>query len=497
MRYYEYYNIGVFLMFTNLDFLNVGKSWLPTNAIFKERQDNYRTGRLLYEGQFEPVFEDVWKNISTRYGIDYSDVQQVMVKVNLFHALTETFKILAFQQEPEIFLGEVNNGERLENDVYPLRKVMTLLKKAFVSAHAQGEGVIKVYTNSEGQADMSIVNPEEWIPVYNPDNLDEITHHVVARTYEVDNNTGIFGIARNNATKYLAVEIHEKGKYTRRLYLLDSNDVIAKLLEEEEVQTGFDGFAVFTFNYGTPSWRGYGKSAYDEIIPLIDELVTRISNNACILDKHANPTICAPAEAFEIDQRTGEKVLRTGYALQIGRDGAVPQYITWDGNLSSSENQISQILDLFYMISGTNPQLFGKDIAGNLSGEALSKILIVPIAKTKEMILSLEDAFEQAMNCMLKMRGVNKTVDIEFSVGQFNSEEDITNLVVMQKNAGIISLKKAVSDINPRYSKEEVQAEVEKIQNDQQGNFAMDLEDIYPKDTNEDKKQKEDIEDEQ
>lgn len=483
-------------MFTNLDFLNVGKSWLPTNATFKRRQENYITGRLLYEGEFEPVFEDVWRNISSRYGVDYSEIQQVMVKVNLFHALTETFKVLAFQKEPEIFLGEASNGERLQNETYPLRKVMSLLKKAFVSAHAQGEGVIKVYTNSDGQADISIVNPEEWIPVYNPDNLDEITHHVVARTYEVNNNTGIFGIGWSNSTKYLAVEIHEKGKYTKRLYQLDSNNVISKLLEEEEIQTGFKGFAVFTFNYGTPSWRTYGKSAYDDIIPLVDELVTRISNNACILDKHANPTMCAPAEAFEIDQRTGEKVLRTGYALQIGRDGAVPQYITWDGNLGSSENQMTRILDLFYMISGTNPQLFGKDIAGNLSGEALAKILIVPIAKTREMILSLEDAFEQAMNCMLQMRGVNKTVDIEFKVGEFNSEEDITNLVVSQKSAGIISLEKAVSDINPRFSEKEVQDEVEKIQEESSSNFAMDLEDIYPKDTEKDTK-KDDVEDEQ
>ena len=98
-------------MFTNLDFLNVGKSWLPTNATFKRRQENYITGRLLYEGEFEPVFEDVWRNISSRYGVDYSDIQQVMVKVNLFHALTETFKVLAFQKEPEIFWILLMEGE--------------------------------------------------------------------------------------------------------------------------------------------------------------------------------------------------------------------------------------------------------------------------------------------------------------------------------------------------------------------------------------------------
>ena len=82
-------------MFTNLDFLQVGKQWTPKNATYQKRQENYVNGRLMYEGELETVFSDVWQSIAKRYGLNYGEVQQVMIKANLFKALTETFKIFA------------------------------------------------------------------------------------------------------------------------------------------------------------------------------------------------------------------------------------------------------------------------------------------------------------------------------------------------------------------------------------------------------------------
>ena len=172
-----------------------------------------------------------------------------------------------------------------------------------------------------------------------------------------------------------------------------------------------------------------------------------------------------------------------------GKNGEKPEYLTWDGNLESSEKQLDRVMDLFFMLSGTNPQLFGQDIAGNLSGEALQKIFIVPIAKTKEMILSLEDAFEDALNCMLKLKGKNETIDIKFNIGQFNSESEVTARIVNEKNAGITSLKRAVEEINPRYTEEEVAQEVEMINQDRQNESMTDLNSLFPNDSVEDEQE--------
>lgn len=476
-------------MFTNLDFLNVGKAWTPINAAFVERQNNYITGRLLYEGQFEKVFGDAWRKIASRYGMDYHEIEQVMIKINLFRSLTETFKILAFQKEPEVWVGEGDSAKRIE-DVYSKQKTQNILKKSFVSAHSQGESVLKVYTNSEGQPDVSVVNAENWIPIYNPDNFDEIIAHVVANTYEVDNSSSILGVVIDNTIKYLNVEIHYKGYYEKRLYQLDKQNIIQNLINSETIQTGFDSFTVFPFNYGTPVWRDYGLSSYNDLISIVDELVVRLSNNSKILDNHADPQLVVDKNMLEFDHNSGQWIYKRHEAMTFGKNGEMPAYLTWDGNLASSENQLNRIMELFYMISGTNPQLFGQNIAGNLSGEALAKILIVPIAKTKEMILSLEDACENALNCMLQLRGIKETVDIKFEIGQFNSADDITNRIVQEKNAGITSLKRAVEQINPRYTDEEVEQEVQMIKDDRKSESMTDLEDLFPKDEEENGKDK-------
>lgn len=470
-------------MFTNLDFLNVGQPWAPSNAVFKKRQENYITGRLLYEGEFEQVFGQVWKQIVSRYGKDYKSLEQVMVKINLFKALTETFKILAFQTEPEIWIGEGKSAKRIE-DVYSKQKALNLLKKGFISGHAQGDAVLKVYTNSAKEADISVVNAENWIPVHNPENLDEIIAHVVANTYEVNNSSWT---GAQQTITYLNVEIHYRGSYEKRLYQLQNGTIYKQIGKSERIQTGFDGFTVFPFNYGTPAWRDYGLSAYQDLIPIVDEIVVRLSNNSGILNEHSDPQLIAPGEALEFDSDSGQWVYKRHHVLKMGKNGEMPAYLTWDGNLASSENQLNRVMDLFYTLSGTNPQLFGQDIAGNLSGEALAKILIVPIAKTKEMILNLEDAFEQAFNCMLQMRGIKETCDIKFEIGQFNTESDITARVVQEKNAGITSLKRAVEQINPRYTDEEVEEEVAMIKDDRNSESMTDLEDLFPKDEEDEK----------
>ena len=473
-------------MFTNLDFLQVGKQWTPKNATYQKRQENYVNGRLMYEGELETVFCDVWQSIAKRYGLNYGEVQQVMIKVNLFKALTETFKILAFKTEPETWVGEGDKAKKLEKDIYSPKLLLDKLKQAFISCHAQGNSVIKVYSNTKGEPDISIVNAENWIPVKNPENLSEILCHVVADTYEVDNSSNIMGINIDNKKKYLSVEVHYRGSYDKILFELDKRDVISKEVSREEgIKTNYDDFLVFPFDYGVPAWRDWGKSAYDDILCLVDESIVRLSNNSKILDDHADPQPIISRDMMQFDKNTGEWVYQRHKALAYGKNGEEPKYLTWDGNLESSEKQLDRVMGLFFMLSGTNPQLFGQDIAGNLSGEALEKIFIVPIAKTKEMILSLEDAFESALNCLLKLKGRTETVNIKFNIGQFNSESEITARVVQEKNAGITSLKRAVEEINPRYTEEEVAQEVEMINQDRQSESMTDINNLFPTDEEE------------
>lgn len=456
-------------MFTNLDFLNIGKKWVPNNTVYAERQKNYNDGRLLYDGKFVEVFEDVWQAMASRYGADWQEIQQVLININLFRTLTETFKTLAFSKEPEI---TDEKGEKLDNKIFNCNSFYSTMKKAFISAHAQGDGVFKVYTKSNGEIGISSVNPELWIPVYNPNNLDEIEYHVVGYVYEVENDTygWVNGSYIQLSDKYLDIEVHHKGGYEKRLYKLDKFNIIKKRLTDPATEfvkfTNWNDFAVFPFNYGTPSWRTFGMSQYADIIPLIDELVVRISNNSKILDDHADPQLITPETALEFDSNSGQHIYKRHQALTLDKNGNKPEYLTWDGSLENSYKQIELIMSLFYMISRTNPQMYGIDVSGNLSGDALTKILLMPISATKEMVLAEEEAAEKALECFLALNNKQSKVNIEFEVGSFNSLEDISNRVQSELRSGASSIERAVKDLNPRYTDEEIVKEVEAIKAD-------------------------------
>lgn len=471
-------------MFTNLDFLEVGNEFPPINDAFKARQDNFINGRLLYNGELEAVYQDVWDKIKTRY--NNKSLEQVLVKVNLFRPLTETFKLLAFQNEPEIRVGEGENVKDIA-EYYDERKAINLLKSAFISSHAQGTGVFKVYKRPDNEFDISLACPENWIPVYFYEDLNTVKCHVVSQIYEVDNETSFLGISRNNKVIRVYVEIHYKGYYDQRtLELATDGKTVAKVIaRKDNIKTGLDDFAVFPFDYGVPTWESYGVSAYNDLIPIVEEIIARYSNQSAILDKHADPTITAPPEAFERDKETGEWVLPTGNAIQMSKDGAIPQYVTWDGNLTASFQQIQDMMNLYYMISGTNPQLFGQDIAGNLSGEALQKILIVPLAKTKEMLKSLEDAGEKAFNALLQLKGIKEKAYISFNAANFLSASELANNILQQKQGGLISTQSALEVIHPDWSDNDISDELVLLNEEEKKQSMIDLESIYPKDVNE------------
>ena len=280
------------------------------------------------------------------------------------------------------------------------------------------------------------------------------------------------------------MEIHYKGYYDQRTLELETDGkTIGKIISRQDnIKTGIDDFAVFPFDYGIPSWSSYGVSAYNDLIPIVEEIIARYSNQSAILDKHADPTITASPEVFERDKNTGEWVLPTGNAIPMSKDGAIPQYITWDGNLTASFKQIEDMFNLYYMISGTNPQLFGQDIAGNLSGEALQKILIVPLAKTKEMLKSLEDAGEKAFNALLQLKGVKEKAYISFNAANFLSATELANNILQQKQGGLISTQSALEVIHPDWSDNDLKDELALLNEEEKKQSMIDLESIYPKD---------------
>lgn len=452
-------------MFTDTNFISVGKVWTPKDADYEARLEVTRTGRQLYDGEFTKVFNQAYQTIASRYGDSWTDVEQLIIKINLFKSMTETFKILAFAKDP-VITDKVNQTIL---DEITGENFIDLMKRSFISAHAQGTGIFKVRIK-DSKPIISSVNPELYIPIYEDGDMDTLLAHVLVYNFDVYIGTDSWS-GKPKYEKRLKVEINTKGSVQTQVFKLnDKGDKIKGLISDDKgisyTDTGWDDFLIFTFDYGHPNWREYARSQYDDVVNLVDEIVVRISNNSKILDDHADPQLIVGEKSLVFDNATGKYSYKRKKVLKLNsKDDIKPSYLTWDGSLDASEKQLDRLMGLFYMVSGTNPQMYGEDIAGNLSGDALAKILLIPISKVREMILALEEAAEAALECALTIAGAKSPdVCVEFEIGAFNTLSDISTRLCAEKSAGITSIERAVRELNPEYDDDAVAKEVARIE---------------------------------
>ncbi len=125
-------------------------------------------------------------------------------------------------------------------------------------------------------------------------------------------------------------------------------------------------------------------------------------------------------------------------------------------------------MELFYMMTGTNPQIFGKELSGNLSGAALQKIFLRPLQKANRYIKNMEVVTLQVLKCALALEGI-KNVEIsgEWKEANFETIDDISDRIERQKQVGIRSTESAVREINVDYTEDQIIEEVEKIKGDE------------------------------
>ena len=220
-----------------------------------------------------------------------------------------------------------------------------------------------------------------WFPIVRNDGTYRETYQVLCAVINI--GTEQTPIYRLNA------QIHEVGKYTARVYEMDgSGATIGKLLEEKVINTGLSRNAVVHLrNLGT-SGSVYGYDDYMPLDSLLSEILTRIGQISKILDKHATPAMSGPSSMLQRDPVTGEYYLKSGSYYSVGAGEVTPQYLTWDGQLSSAFNELDRLLQQLYMLSELGEALLGSMGASNgqaISGTAMRFKLTNPLSKARRV----------------------------------------------------------------------------------------------------------------
>lgn len=455
------------MLLTSLSFLNIGAPWPPPSEL--ERLTLYKENRDLFEGKHDKVFKD-WIRL-------LRDDQQATLEIilNWPKRLSTLFADLLFGEPPGVEAGD--EGSQEQEVVTRIIEDNNLFNTAYevaLDVSRFGVGLLKV--RYDDHAIIEAQTPLVWFPVVRPDNVKDVTAHVLGWDYEEEEQT-IWGAKKQ---RYLKLEIHKKGRITTRLHKLAAGN-IAGLISEEVVQTGVDDdfLVVPVFNLST-SDRLTGLDDYSDLDSIVQELEIRIAQISRILDKNADPNMYGPDSALDQDQATGKWTFRGGgkfYPVAQGEEP--PGYVTWDGQLEAAFKEIELLMEQLYILSETSAAAFGQLKAGLAeSGTALRRLMIAPLAKVNRIrlrfdpalkkTLALASELESAQGMAKAVKLEQKNIHITWQDGLPDDDAEQTLIEVQRMSAGLTSLESALQRLDG-LSGDALQEEIERIRAERAG----------------------------
>lgn len=445
-------------MLTDLSFIEPGQSWPPPSE--RDRLHRYAYNRSLFANDCDEKYQEQAKRIQQVIG-DYQEIVSYHIALNYPKCVSMKTADLLLGEPPKIKAGE--KTKVLDTIIARSSLVGGPLRETVLDISMCGDGLLYPRKTERG-AIIDTAAPETWFPVVSPDNVKEITHHVLGWTYSEGEG--------DSKKTYLKLFIHERGKYTVRTHVLDDGTIGALKENEKIITTGLDDFAILHIPNTTTSRDLYGVDDYQDIDSIVSELEVRLGQIAKVLDKHTDPTMYGPASAL-VDDGRGGKVFPAGNYVsnmdEYGHAGNVG-YLTWDAHLSANFSMIDKLIDQLYTQSEMGAAIFG-DVAnksGSIpSGTALRRMMISPLAKVSRIREKLDPALKKALRMAAQLDGV-RIDDISITWQDGLPEDPKESAEIMQIRTGnkaTISQYSAIQQLDGR-TDSDINSELELIRQD-------------------------------
>lgn len=445
-------------MLTSLDFIKPGEPWPPTSE--RGRLDRYAYNRALFANECDEKHREQEKRVMRV--LDYYQ-RPISYQISLNYPKRISVKTA------DLLLGEapkIDAGEQTDTlDAIAARSSLmgVTARETVLDISMCGDGLLYVRRTGEGGI-IDTAAPETWFPVVSPDNIKEITHHVLGWTYDE-------GVGDNKKT-YLKLVIHERGQYTERVHLLESGNIGKQIKKDQITKTGLDDFAILHVPNTTTSRDLYGEDDYTDIDSIVNEIEIRLAQIARILDKHTDPTMQGPSFAL-VDDGNGNKVFPAGNYVSNQDDNgntANVGYLTWDAQLIANFTFIDKLIDQLYTQSEMGAAIFG-DVANKTgsipSGTALRRMMISPLAKVSRIREKLDPALKKALKMAAQLDGVHiNDISIAWQDGLPDDPKESAEIMQIRTgNKATISQYSAIQQLDGR-TDEDIEAELELIRQD-------------------------------
>lgn len=389
-------------MLTSLNFLNVGKSWPPDSVREIERLARYRDNLFLYHGESSKV-NKMLEQLSRieRVAGNFIDIVTFIVEFNYYKLIAKRITDLLFGEPPKFVLpDELQSIFKVLDDNNDISKQLKMITKDIIRF---GDGIFHITVNERNEVKLNVLTPSIWFPVVDAMNIKEYKYHVIAFEHELDNDD-----------RELEVQIHDKGFYIKRRYLV-KDDKIQRLLEESDpIETGLNDFAIIHIMNEETSDSVYGSDEFEDIISILSEIQVRIGQIAKILDAHASPKSYGPSSVLDFNYQTGESRLQSDNYIVVDENETPPGYLTWDGNIEASLKEIMLLFEQLYIISEMSPALLGAfgQVGVASSEESLQTRMFSTILKLQRYSSMLNKASKKAIMMLLSLE-TNQTVTMD------------------------------------------------------------------------------------
>lgn len=372
-------------MLTNTEWIGTGAKFPPEEE--QHRLNNYKEDAELFNGKAIKAYGDafsMWASSLHMRDVDISTAIQ--------------YPQLLTKKTADFVCGEpINIDAGASTDVIIKRleelNFNSTLYEAVMDISRFGNAVIRMLDDR-----ISIIPPRHWYPIVDEYDKKHIVQQVIAFRTE----------------KTIYVEIHDIGKYERRVYGIvdDVRDNgfmrFGPLLEQEVVQTGIDDFAVQVLTNVTNSETLYGVSDYDAIKDVHRDLIWRIFCLKRILDKHSAPSLMGNSTMLTKDPVTGREYVKVGNFFVRDTDSMPkPEYLTWDGNVEAVKWEIEWLTNQMYTLSEMGAAfLEGAGRGEANSGRALRLRMTSPLIKAQRITGKNETAVKK----IIRISGITKNI---------------------------------------------------------------------------------------
>ena len=478
-----------------------GSSWPPRSE--SRRLTTYKENIALRENRFN----DTWSNFNRLMREDSR--KELTLYLGYFWLASKKSLDMLLGKPPIIAAADKKSAENdlITNFVEATDFPQTLYEVA-ADMDACGDGLFKIYKDTDDQVKIQSNSPDIWFPVVKPGNLREYQYHVLADVFHrvVQDEWG----ENKSKAYYLKVEIHNKEQIEHRVYCLDT-----------AIRTGmtYTGMAALGMSYTIqeqmnlnafidlfPSFQGlpsdgieqnplgeflvipvpgprtskevYGRSSYGADLKTVAKaLIEEYIQREQVLAKHFDPNLIGPKGMFDsYDPVTQKVVMRFGgkylsYRWDPGMTPPDVHYLEFSqlkAYMDAVQQDIDALTRQFLTLAEIPPASLAatdEHTGARISGVAY-RLMLTPLTdKVQRMTRSLQPRALHALNLAMELAGTH----VDTAVIQFPDPSPKIPLEEAQRVSAlflgkIISRAQSLRELN--YSDEQVIQIEEEIQNE-------------------------------